>query len=54
VSAPTGFIAKATGWAPYFLACAVIALPGLLLLLKFSDWAAGRKPIFENERYDRP
>jgi PAT family beta-lactamase induction signal transducer AmpG len=37
-SAPTGFIAKYLGWEPFFLFCTFIALPGLLILVKFSPW----------------
>ena len=33
-SAPTGFLAKNVGWEPFFLVCTLIAIPGLLLLLK--------------------
>ena len=35
-SAPTGFLAKYTGWETFFASCALIAVPGLLLLFKFS------------------
>lgn len=38
LSAPTGFLADAVGWHAFFVACAVIAIPGLLLLLRFRDW----------------
>jgi PAT family beta-lactamase induction signal transducer AmpG len=31
-SAPTGYLADATGWTLFFLLCALIALPGLLLI----------------------
>ncbi|WP_457572656.1 AmpG family muropeptide MFS transporter [Desulfolithobacter sp.] len=31
-SAPTGFMADSMGWATYFLFCALVAVPGLLLL----------------------
>ena len=34
-SAPTGFMAKVAGWEPFFIFCALIAIPGMLLLLKF-------------------
>ncbi len=37
-SAPTGFIAKNVGWEPFFVICALIAAPGMLLLLKFAPW----------------
>jgi PAT family beta-lactamase induction signal transducer AmpG len=39
-AAPTGFLAKGIGWESFFLACAVIAAPGLLLLIKFAPWRA--------------
>jgi PAT family beta-lactamase induction signal transducer AmpG len=35
---PTGFLAKYMGWESFFIACALIAIPGLLLLLKFAPW----------------
>lgn len=37
-SAPTGFFAKNLGWVSFFIACAIIAIPGMLLLLKFAPW----------------
>jgi PAT family beta-lactamase induction signal transducer AmpG len=33
-AAPTGYAVTAMGWEAFFIACAVIALPGLLMLLK--------------------
>ena len=38
LSAPTGFFAKTIGWYYFFIACALIAVPGMLLLLKFAPW----------------
>lgn len=38
LSAPTGYIAAALGWSWFFLLCALIAIPGLLLLARFRDW----------------
>ena len=35
-SAPTGFMAKYAGWEAFFIFCTLIAIPGLLLLLKFT------------------
>ena len=35
-SAPTGFLAKHLGWTAFFVACALAAIPGLLLLFRFS------------------
>ena len=37
-SAPTGFLAKHMGWENFFILCVLIALPGMLLLLKFAPW----------------
>jgi PAT family beta-lactamase induction signal transducer AmpG len=37
-SAPTGFLAKSLGWEGFFIACTLIAIPGMLLLLKFAPW----------------
>lgn len=37
-SAPTGFLAKNLGWEMFFVACALIAIPGMLLLMKFAPW----------------
>lgn len=37
-SAPTGFLAKYMGWGPFFVFCVFIAIPGMLLLLKFAPW----------------
>ena len=37
-SAPTGFLAKNIGWEVFFISCALVAIPGMLLLLKFAPW----------------
>jgi PAT family beta-lactamase induction signal transducer AmpG len=37
-SAPTGFLAKHIGWEGFFIGCTLIAIPGMLLLLKFASW----------------
>jgi PAT family beta-lactamase induction signal transducer AmpG len=37
-SAPTGFLAKHMGWENFFIFCVFIAIPGMLLLLKFAPW----------------
>jgi PAT family beta-lactamase induction signal transducer AmpG len=44
-SAPTGFMAKHMGWESFFIFCVLIAVPGMLLLLKFAPWhtTAGKK-----------
>ena len=40
VAAPTGYVAEWLGWSVFFLGCALIAVPGLLLLTRFRDWLA--------------
>lgn len=42
LSAPTGFFAKHLGWVNFFIACVLIAIPGMLLLLRFAHWKGGR------------
>jgi len=41
-AAPTGFFAKHLGWEAFFIFCALIAIPGMLLLLKFSPGDADK------------
>ena len=43
-SAPTGFLAKNLGWEGFFIVCTVIAIPGMLLLLKFAPWTLDPDP----------
>ncbi|RUA00188.1 MAG: AmpG family muropeptide MFS transporter [Deltaproteobacteria bacterium] len=37
-SAPTGYMAKHIGWPGFFIFCALIAIPGMLMLFKFAPW----------------
>ena len=37
--APTGYLVESVGWAPFFLICTALTLPGLLLLLRYDRWA---------------
>jgi PAT family beta-lactamase induction signal transducer AmpG len=37
-SAPTGYMVNVIGWQGFFVGCALIALPGMLLLVKFAPW----------------
>lgn len=39
VSAPTGFLVKSMGWNWFFAVCTLAAIPGLLILLRFSGWS---------------
>jgi len=43
-AAPTGFLAEAVGWELFFLSCAAIALPGMLLLTVFAPWKGRDAP----------
>ncbi|WP_022948278.1 AmpG family muropeptide MFS transporter [Methylohalobius crimeensis] len=38
VAAPTGWLAQQLGWIEFFVGCAVVAMPGLLLLLRMRRW----------------
>ena len=38
LTAPTGFMVKAMGWQNFFIFCTLIAIPGLVLLLRFRNW----------------
>ncbi len=40
VGAPSGYLQKAVGWEMYFLISILIAIPGLLLLLRYDTWMA--------------
>jgi len=37
-NAATGWMVEAMGWTSFFLLCAVLAIPGMLLLLKVAPW----------------
>ena len=37
-NASTGFIVEAVGWTQFYVLCALVAVPGLLLLLKVAPW----------------
>jgi PAT family beta-lactamase induction signal transducer AmpG len=36
--APTGYLADTVGWVMFFVICTALALPGLLLLLRYNKW----------------
>jgi PAT family beta-lactamase induction signal transducer AmpG len=47
-SAVTGVMVKHLGWVSFFIFCALVAIPGMLLLFKFAPWnskAAGEAKI---------
>jgi PAT family beta-lactamase induction signal transducer AmpG len=49
LSAPTGWMAKELGWSWFFIFCTVIALPGLLMLIKFAPWRRDAPPSATEE-----
>lgn len=44
-NASTGFIVEQVGWVDFFLLCAILALPGMLLLLRVAPWTQAREPV---------
>ena len=46
-SSVTGFMVKYIGWESFFVVCALIAIPGMLMLLKFAPWNS--EPVVEAE-----
>ena len=43
-NASTGFIVEAVGWTQFYVICALVAIPGLLLLMKVAPWKAPELP----------
>jgi PAT family beta-lactamase induction signal transducer AmpG len=41
ISSVTGFMAQSMGWFNFYILCTLIAVPGMLLLLKFARWNSG-------------
>lgn len=48
VASSSGILAKSLGWTNFFIFCAVIAAPGMLMLLKFAPWNSNN-PVTENQ-----
>ncbi|MCL6415976.1 AmpG family muropeptide MFS transporter [Aestuariirhabdus sp. Z084] len=44
----TGFIVDAVGWSQFFIFCTLLAIPGMLLLLKVAPWGEDPAPAIEN------
>ena len=42
-NASTGFIVEAVGWTQFFIICFIVAIPGMLMLLKVAPWTEKRK-----------
>lgn len=43
-NAATGWMVEIMGWPGFFLLCAVLAIPGMLLLLKVAPWGEAAQP----------
>jgi PAT family beta-lactamase induction signal transducer AmpG len=41
-NASTGFIVEGVGWTQFFVICAIVAIPGMLLLFKVAPWTDRR------------
>jgi len=51
-NAATGWLVDMMGWSSFFLLCAVLAIPGMLLLFKVAPWHEPEKPhLASNEIY---
>jgi len=44
-NAATGWLVEAMGWMGFFLLCAVLAIPGMLLLFKVAPWNENMKEV---------
>jgi MFS transporter, PAT family, beta-lactamase induction signal transducer AmpG len=42
ISSFSGVLAKSMGWFPFFIFCALLAIPGMLMLVKFAPWRPRR------------
>ncbi|MFZ2628385.1 MAG: AmpG family muropeptide MFS transporter, partial [Rugosibacter sp.] len=41
INATTGVLVEQMGWVGFFLLCVVLAVPGMLLLVKVAPWGDG-------------
>jgi PAT family beta-lactamase induction signal transducer AmpG len=48
-SASTGYLVEAMGYASFFVLCAALGLPGMLLLLRVAPWPRRRHAVAESE-----
>jgi PAT family beta-lactamase induction signal transducer AmpG len=54
LSAPTGYLAKAMGWPMFFTFCALMAIPGMLLLFRIAPWSPKRSAGFKTATAELP
>ncbi|MDO8262897.1 MAG: AmpG family muropeptide MFS transporter [Gallionella sp.] len=52
VNATAGWLVEQMGWSGFFLLCAVLAIPGMLLLLKIAPWGE-TQPVSETPPFGR-
>ncbi|WP_371323788.1 AmpG family muropeptide MFS transporter [Dechloromonas sp. ZY10] len=48
INASAGWLVEQLGWLNFFWLCAVLAVPGMLLLLKVAPWHGNDKPAFQS------
>lgn len=48
-NATTGFIVEAVGWTQFFVICTLVAIPGMLMLLKVAPWNEGAGDTAKSE-----
>jgi PAT family beta-lactamase induction signal transducer AmpG len=46
INATTGYLIELLGWFPFFMLCALLAVPGMVLLLKVAPWNPPRTAAF--------
>ena len=44
-AAITGFMVEYLGWSGFYIACALVALPGMLLLIRIAPWGSSNEEI---------
>ena len=49
-NATTGFIVESIGWTYFFVFCTLIAVPGMLLLIKVAPWGDDPEPPATEEQ----
>jgi PAT family beta-lactamase induction signal transducer AmpG len=49
IAASTGYMAKTFGWTNFYIVCAFLAVPGMLLLFKLAPWNATNKEVGVND-----
>jgi len=53
LTAPSGWLATQMGWINFFVFAALVAIPGLLLLLRFRSWFPAHEPVGVSVRRGR-